>query len=144
VRTLHEIHQRSMARTSFAMTMLAIAAAMALLLGAVGVYGVISYSVSQRTREIGVRMALGARRGDVSGLVLRQGLLLTAIGVAVGVVAALGLGQVMQALLYGVEARDPLTILAVSLALALIGVVSTSLPAYRAASVDPIEALRWE
>jgi predicted permease len=144
VRTLEEIHQRSLARTSFAMTMLAIAAAMALLLGAVGVYGVISYSVAQRTREIGVRMALGAQRADVSRLVLRQGLVLTGIGVAVGVVAALGLGQLMQALLYGVEAWDPLTIASVSLALAVIGVVATSLPAFRAASVDPIDALRWE
>jgi len=144
VRTLEEIHERSLARTSFAMTMLAIAAAMALLLGAVGVYGVISYSVAQRTREIGVRMALGAQRADVSRLVLRQGLVLTAIGVGVGVAAALALGHLMQALLYGVEARDPLTIAAVSLALAVIGVVATSLPAFRAASVDPIEALRWE
>jgi predicted permease len=144
VQTLAEIHQRSLARTSFAMTMLAIAAGMALLLGAVGVYGVISYSVAQRTREIGVRMALGAQRAQVSRLVLRQGLVLTGIGVAVGATAALGLGHVMQALLYGVEARDPATIAAVSLILALIGVVATALPAHRAASVDPIEALRWE
>ena len=144
VRTQQEILDRSLSRTSFAMTMLAIAALMALVLGAVGVYGVISYTVAQRTREIGVRVALGAQRMDVARLVLKQGLVLTGLGVGVGLVASLGLGRALSALLYGVEPTDPLTIGAVCVALMAVGLAATSLPARRAASVDPIEALRSE
>ena len=144
VRTQQEILDRSLSRTSFAMTMLAIAAVMALVLGAVGVYGVISYTVAQRTREIGVRVALGAQRMDVARLVLKQGLVLTGLGVGIGLVASLGLGRALSALLYGVEPTDPLTIGAVCVALMVVGFAATSLPARRAASVDPIEALRSE
>jgi len=144
VRTQQEILDRSLSRTSFAMTMLAIAALMALVLGAVGVYGVISYTVAQRTREIGVRVALGAQRMDVARLVLKQGLVLTGLGVGVGLVASLGLGRALSALLYGVEPTDPFTIGAVCMALMVVGFAATSLPARRAASVDPIEALRSE
>jgi ABC-type antimicrobial peptide transport system permease subunit len=144
VRTLAEILERSMARTSFTLVMLAIASGVALLLGGVGIYGVISYAVSQRTREIGVRMALGAARADVSRLVLREGLGLTLAGIAVGVLAAFGLTRLMTALLYGVSPADPLTYLAVAPALAAIALFASWLPARRAAALDPTEALRWE
>jgi len=144
VRTLEEILAQSLARTSFTLVILGIAAGVALLLGAVGIYGVISYSVSQRTREIGIRMALGARRGEVSGLFLRHGLLLAGIGVALGLGAAAGLTRLMSALLYGVSPLDPLTYGAVAVGLAGVALLASYVPARRAMSVDPAEALRWE
>ena len=144
VRTLKDIFDRSMARTSFTMVLLGIAAAVALLLGSVGIYGVISYLVSQRTREIGVRMALGAERSDVRRLVLRQGLGIALIGVGVGLASAFGLTRLMSSLLYGVEAADPLTFGVVAAALAGVAMLATYLPARRASGVDPVTALRWE
>ena len=144
VQTLAEILARSMARTSFTLVMLAIAAGVALLLGAVGIYGVISYIVGQRTREIGVRMALGARREDVSRLVLRRGGLVAAVGIAIGLAAAVGLTRLMSAMLFGVSPLDPVTYAAVSVVLAGVALLATYIPARRAASVDPVEALRWE
>jgi predicted permease len=144
VRTLEEIFDRSMVRTSFTMVLLGIAAAVALLLGSVGIYGVISYVVSQRTREIGVRMALGADRTDVSRLVLRQGLGLVAAGVGVGLASAFGLTRLMTSLLYGVRAADPLTYALVAVALATVAMLASYLPARRASGVDPVTALRWE
>jgi predicted permease len=144
VRTLDEIFDRSMARTSFTLVMLVIAAATALLLGGIGIYGVTSYAVSQRRREIGVRMALGARRRDVGGLVLRHGLVLAAAGVAVGLGAAFGLTRLMSALLYGVGAVDPLTYALGGAGAVALALTASWLPARRAASVDPIETLRWQ
>ncbi len=144
VRTLQEILENSMARTSFTLTMLGIAAGVALVLGAVGIYGVISYSVSQRTREIGVRMALGAARRDVNRLVLREGAPLILAGLAFGLLAAFGLTRLMSALLFGVSPVDPVTFASVSLALAVVALVASYLPARRAAAMDPTEALRWE
>ena len=144
VRTLEEILENSMARTSFTLVMLAIAAGVALVLGAVGIYGVISYSVSQRTREIGVRMALGAARRDVNRLVLQEGVPLILMGLALGLVAALGLTRLMAALLFGVSPIDPVTFASVSLTLAAIALLASYLPARRAAGMDPTEALRWE
>ncbi len=133
-----------MAQTSFAMVMLAIAAAVALALGLVGIYGVISYVVSQRTREIGVRMALGADRRDVSRMVLRQGMILAGIGVAIGLLAAVGLTRLMSSLLYGVEATDPVTFGVVAGLLTAVALVASYLPALRASRTDPLEALRFE
>ncbi len=144
VRTLQEILDESMARTSFTLVMLAIASIVALVLGAIGIYGVISYTVSQRTREIGVRMALGAGRGDVSRLVLREGLVLILFGLLVGLAAAFGLTRLMSALLFGVSASDPLTYVGVSFALAAIAILASYLPAHRASGLAPTEALRWE
>ncbi len=144
VRTLDQILAQSMARTSFTLVMLAIAAAVALALGLVGIYGVISYVVSQRTREIGVRMALGADRRDVSRMVLRQGLILAVVGVAVGLVAAVGLTRLMSSLLYGVEATDPVTFGVVAVMLTAVALVASYLPALRASRIDPLEALRFE
>ena len=144
VRTLEEILENSMARTSFTLVMLAIASGVALVLGAVGIYGVISYSVSQRTREIGVRMALGAARRDVNRLVLREGVPLILMGLALGLVAALGLTRLMAALLFGVSPIDPVTFASVSVTLAAIALLASYLPARRAAGMDPTEALRWE
>jgi predicted permease len=144
VRTLQEILGRSMARTSFTLVMIGIAGGVALLLGAVGIYGVISYVVSQRTREIGVRIALGAQYGDVRGMVLRHGLMLAGTGVGVGLAAAVGLTRLMSTLLFGVNPVDPVTYIAVSAALAGVALLASFLPARRAANVDPIEALRWE
>jgi predicted permease len=144
IRSLDEILADSMARTSFTMVLLAIAAVVALILGSVGIYGVISYVVSQRTREIGVRIALGAQRADVSRLVLRQGLILAVSGVGLGLVAALGLTRLMSSLLFGVAAADPVTYGAVALTLTGVALLASYLPAARAAGVDPNEALRWE
>jgi predicted permease len=142
VRTLDEILDRSMARTSFTLVMLAIAAVTALLLGGVGIYGVTAYSVAQRSREIGVRMALGAQRGDVARLVLRQGLALTGVGVVVGLAAAVGLTRLMSALLYGVAPLDPATFAAGGVGAALLALAASWFPARRAARVDPVETLQ--
>jgi predicted permease len=143
-RTMEELVDRSMARTAFALVMLGIAGAVALLLGAIGIYGVVSYAVSQRTREIGVRMALGAKRGDVSGMVVRQGMTLAGIGVGVGLLAAVGLTRLMASLLYGVDPIDLPTFGGVALALTAVAMLASWLPAHRAATVDPAVTLREE
>ncbi len=144
VRTLDEILDQSMARTSFTLVMLAIAAAVALTLGVVGIYGVISYTMSQRSREIGVRMALGADRRDVRRMVLRHGVILAGIGIVVGLVAAVGLTRFMSSLLYGVEATDPMTFAAVAVMLTAVALVASYFPAVRASRTDPLVALRFE
>jgi predicted permease len=144
VQSLDEIRADSMAQTSFALVMLAIAAAVALLLGIVGIYGVISYVATQRTREIGIRIALGAARGDVTNLFLRQGLILAIVGVAVGVVAAAGVTRFMASLLFGITPMDPVTYLVAALGLGGTALVASYIPAARAARVDPAVALRWE
>ena len=122
--------------------MLALAAAVALALGLVGIYGVISYLVTQRTREIGVRMALGASAETVRRMVVRQGVVLGAVGIAVGLAAATGLSRVMAPLLYGVAGNDLLTYGAVALSLAAAAALASWLPARRAAGLDPAIALR--
>jgi predicted permease len=144
VRTLKEIQERSMARTSFTLVMLMIASAMALLLGLVGIYGVISYSITQRTREIGIRIALGASQEKVRGMFVKEGLLLAGIGLGCGVVIALPLTRLMTALLFEVTPLDPLTYAAVSGVLATSALLATYVPSRRAARVEPVEALRAE
>jgi putative ABC transport system permease protein len=133
-----------MAQTSFALVMLGIAAAVALLLGIVGIYGVISYVATQRTREIGIRMALGAAARDVGGLFLRHGLILVTIGVVLGTIAAALLTRVMSTLLFGVSSMDPATYAVVAVGLAATALLASYLPARRAARIDPATALRWE
>jgi putative ABC transport system permease protein len=144
VRTLQEIYDKSLARTSFTLVMLAIASAMALLIGLVGIYGVISYSVSQRTREIGIRMALGAERGDTMRLVLGEGMLVILIGLAIGLAGSLALTRFLSSLLFGVTPTDPLTFAGVALLLAVIALAACYVPARRAMRVDPLLALRYE
>ena len=144
VRTLASIEADSMAQTSFALVMLGIAAAVALLLGVVGIYGVISYVATQRTREIGIRMALGAAERDVRQLFLRHGVLLSAVGIATGLAAAAGLTRLMSALLFGVSSLDPATYGAVAAGLAGTALLASYLPARRASRVDPADALRFE
>jgi predicted permease len=144
VTTLEAAYDRSLGRTSFTLVLLAIAGAMALLLGIVGIYGVISYSVSQRTREIGIRLALGAPMQEVTGMFVRHGLVLSGIGAACGLTAAFALTRLMKSLLFDVSPADPLTYLAVSAGLILAAMLASYLPARRAATVDPAEALRAE
>jgi len=144
VHTLQEIYTKSLAVASFTLVMLAIAGAMALLLGVVGIYGVISYSVSQRTREIGIRMALGARKEELTRMFVGQGLRLALVGVACGLVAAVALTRLMKSLLFEVNPVDPLTFASVALGLVLAAALASYLPALRATSVDPMEALRAE
>jgi predicted lysophospholipase L1 biosynthesis ABC-type transport system permease subunit len=144
VRTLDEIVSKSMARTSFTLVMLAMAGAMALLLGVAGIYGVISYSVSQRTREIGIRMALGAQRQEVTRLFVRYGLSLAGIGIACGLAAAVALMRLMGSLLFEVSPVDPLTYAAVCLSLISAAVLASYVPALRATAVNPVTALRAE
>ncbi len=144
VQTMEEVYDKSMARISFTLVMLGIAGAMALALGIIGIYGVMSYTVSQRKREIGIRLALGAQYGDVLQMVLRQGTRLTLVGVAIGIGAAFGLTRLMTKLLFGVAAHDPLTFIVVALLLFLIALLACYIPARRATLVNPTVALRYE
>ena len=144
VRTLADIMSASMAQTSFALVMLGIAAGVALLLGVVGIYGVIAYVAAQRTKEIGIRIALGAVSRDVTRLFLRQGLLLASAGILIGLLAAGATTRVMSTLLYGVAAVDPITYVAVAVGLGLTALLASYVPAARAARVDPADALRRE
>jgi predicted permease len=144
VRTLQEIYSKSMARTSFTLVMLAIAGAMALILGFVGIYGVISYSVSQRQREIGIRMALGAREQQVSGMFVRRGFVLAAIGIGCGLAAAFALTRLIASFLFSVSPADPWTYVTVSIGLVMAAVLASYIPARRAAAVNPVETLRSE
>jgi ABC-type antimicrobial peptide transport system permease subunit len=142
VQTMQGIYETSMARTSFTLVMLAIAGVMAALLGAVGIYGVVAYAVTQRTREIGIRAALGADQGKLKAMFVRQGLVLAAIGVIIGMVASAGLARWMTALLYGVTPLDPVTYTAVPVVLLLTVMLASYWPARRAAKVDPLDCLR--
>jgi predicted permease len=142
--TMQEIYSQSMARTSFTLVMLGIAGAMALLLGVIGIYGVISYAVSQRTREIGIRLALGAQKAELRWMFMRFALTVTATGIAIGISVAAGLTRLMSSLLFGVSPMDPLTFVTVPLVLGLAAAVASYLPAMRASDVNPVEALRAE
>jgi predicted permease len=143
-RTMQEIYSKSLARTSFTLVMLGIAAAMALALGIIGIYGVISYSVSQRTREIGIRLALGAPKGELRWMFVRSALALTGIGVVIGLGTAAAIAQLMRTLLFGVSPLDPLSFAAVPLILAAAAALASFLPASRAAAVNPVDALKAE
>lgn len=144
IRTLDYYYAKSMARTSFTLVMLAIAGIMALLLGAVGLYGVIAYSVTQRTREIGIRIALGAQRQNITGMFVRQGLLLAGIGAACGLVVAFAATRLLSSLLFHVSPVDPVTYVAVCLGLAVAAALASYIPSRRTTAVDPVEALRSE
>jgi predicted permease len=144
VSTLGEFYRKSMARTSFTLVMLCVAGSMALLLGIVGIYGVISYSISQRTREIGIRMALGAQRNTLTALFVRQGLWLTGIGVVCGLVVAFVVMRLMSSLLFNVSPVDPITYVAITIVVMATAYLACYLPSRRAATVDPVNALRAE
>ena len=144
IHTLGSLYTKSMARTSFTLIMLSVAGGMALLLGVVGIYGVISYAVSQRTREIGIRMALGAQRNAITGMFVRHGLLLTGIGIACGLVASFATMRLMSSLLFNVSPIDPVTYATIPFGIAAIAWLACYLPSRRAATVDPVNALRAE
>ena len=143
-RTMDEVYRGSMARSSFTLVMLAIAGGMALLLGIVGIYGVISYSVSQRTREMGIRIAVGAQQGQLRAMVVRHGVLLAAIGVGVGLAASAAVTRIMSSLLFETSPVDAVTYAAVSAGLLGAAAVASYMPARRASAINPIEALRVE
>ncbi len=144
IRTVGSLYKKSMARTSFTLIMLSVAGGMALLLGVVGIYGVISYAVSQRTREIGIRMALGAQRNAITGMFVRHGLLLTGIGIACGLVASFATMRLMSSLLFNVSPIDPVTYATIPFGIAAVAWLACYLPSRRAATVDPVNALRAE
>jgi predicted permease len=144
VSTLGTLYTKSMARTSFTLVMLCVAGSMALLLGIVGIYGVISYAVSQRTREIGIRMALGAQRGELTAMFVRQGLLLTLIGAACGLVTAFVSMRLMSSLLFNVSPVDPITYVSITIGVVAVAYLACYLPSRRAATVEPMQALRTE
>lgn len=144
VNTMEQLVSQSIAQRKFGMFLLASFAALALLLAAIGIYGVISYSVAQRTREIGVRMALGARTADVLKLVLKNGLRLATVGLIIGVAGAFFLTRLMTRLLFETGPTDALTFVSVSAGLLLVAFFACYIPARRATKVDPLVALRYE
>jgi predicted permease len=144
VRTMQEVYGESLARTSFTLVMLAIAGGMALVLGIIGIYGVISYAVSQRKREIGIRLALGAQQGELRRMFVRYGLTLAGVGVVIGLGSAVVLMRLMKSLLFGISPLDPLTYASVPVVLVTAAVLASYLPARRASAVDPMDALRAE
>ncbi len=144
VRTMEQIVGESMAPRRFSMMLLAIFAVVALVLASIGIYGMMSYSVAQRTREIGLRMTLGAQRSNVLRLVIGHGMKLALTGVVLGLIASLALTRTMKNLLFGVSATDPLTFVAIAFLLALVALLACWVPARRATKVDPIVALRYE
>lgn len=142
--TLEDVVERANAQPRFQMLLLGVFAFVALTLAAIGIYGVMSYAVSRRTRELGVRISLGASQRDVLRLVIGQGMMLALVGSAVGILAALLLSRLMAQLLYGVTATDPMTFVAVTLTLLIVALLACYLPARRATKVDPLVALRTE
>jgi putative ABC transport system permease protein len=142
--SMEDIMAVSLAQQRFNMLLLALFAALALILAAVGIYGLMAYSVSQRTHEIGVRLAIGAQRRDVLRLVLRDGAKLTLLGIAIGIIAALTLTRLMAGLLFEVTPTDPATFAAVAILLAVVAFAACYIPARRATRVDPMVALRYE
>jgi putative ABC transport system permease protein len=142
VKRMTDVVSDSMAQLSFTMIILGVAAAVTLVLGAIGLYGVVAYVVSMRTREFGVRIALGAQPRSVAAMVTREGLLLTAGGVAAGLALFVLVARFLRSLLYGVEPSDPLTLAAVTLTLVAIAALASWIPARRAARLDPMQALR--
>jgi predicted permease len=143
-RTMEDIVAESVAERRFQMSLVLLFAVVAMLLASLGIYGVVSYSVAQRTNEMGVRMALGARPAAIRRMVLRQNLLPVAIGLGAGVCASMALGRLLGSLLYGVSAGDPITILGVAGLLSAVAAAATLIPARRATHVDPVTALRYE
>jgi predicted permease len=144
MRSFDQVVSEATARQSFNMLLLSVFAAIALLLAAIGIYGMLSYSVRQRAQEIGIRMALGARRGDVMRMVVRQGMMLAGGGILLGLAGALGLARLLTSLLFGVKPYDPLTFISIGLVLAAIALLACWIPAQRATRVDPLVALRYE
>ena len=142
--TMEQIITQSIASQRFNAGLFGGFAALAMVLAAIGIYGVLAYSVGQRTREIGLRMALGAQRGDVLRLVLRQGMTLTAVGTVLGLAGALALTRILRSLLFGISATDPNTLMSVTFLLFVVAFLACYFPARRAANVDPMEALRYE
>jgi len=144
VRTMEQTVAQSVAARRFSMLLLTVFAIVALGLASLGIYGLMSYAVAQRTREIGVRMALGAQVSDVLKLVVGQGMKLALVGVVLGLVASVALTQLMKTLLFGVSATDPLTFIVIALLLTVVALLACWLPAQRATKVDPMIALRYE
>jgi putative ABC transport system permease protein len=144
VQPLEELLARSLAQPKFNMILLGVFAAVAMILAAIGIYGVIAYGVAQRTKEIGIRMALGAQRSDMLNMVLRQGLVLVAVGIGIGFVASLGATRLLRTLLYGVAANDFSIYAVVVLLLGAAAFLASYIPARRAMRVDPMVALRYE
>jgi ABC-type antimicrobial peptide transport system permease subunit len=140
---MEEAISGSIARENFNMALLTTFAGVALLLAAIGVYGLMSYTVGQRVQEIGIRMALGAARRDMLRLVLLQGMKLAIIGIAIGAAMAYGLTRFLASLLFGLKASDPVTFISVAIILGLVALVATVIPARRASSVEPSQALRY-
>jgi putative ABC transport system permease protein len=144
VTTMEQLLARSVAARKFSLLLMALFAALALALSAIGLYGVLAYAVTQRRREIGIRMALGAQRNDVLKMVAKQGMALALIGIAVGLSASFALTRLMKTLLYGVSPTDPLTFAVIALLLVFVALLACWIPARRATKVDPITALRFE
>ena len=144
VRTMDEWVSNSAAQPRLNAILLAVFAAVAMLIAAIGIYGVLAYSVNQRTREIGLRMALGAPRGHVLRLIVREGMTVGAIGIGIGIAGALALSRVLASLVFDVPVRDPLTYVVVAVSLAVVALVACVIPARKASRVDPIVALRYD